>query len=109
MDWLLNNLMTTIYYSIPWWAWLFIGATLALLVYRIWGLKAALAAATAALVATTYRKGQQTGWQDRQKKEQRDAERSITAANQARRDAARRDAEPGGLHKDDGWKRDRPL
>lgn len=103
---MIDYIFNAIYYAVPWWVWLFIGLTIALLVYRIWGLKAALAAATAALLATTYRRGQQTGWRDRQRKEENDAERSINRAGAARLDADKRNADPGRLRDNDGFRRD---
>ncbi|MEE9923765.1 MAG: hypothetical protein PBV01_10440 [Brucella anthropi] len=98
-------------YSIPWWALAFpAGAavlTTFIAVSRVFGFRNALAAAVAvgsvALVALSYRKGKQDGWQDRIRKEQDDAKALSDKARAARNGALA--ADPRRLRDDDGFKR----
>lgn len=101
-------------YTVPWWAWAIPAAGGAvgvfLLLSRLVGLRNALLAVAiyvvGALIALSNSRGRQRGWQDRIKKDNRDADRLIEKLRGAR-DRARRDAaDPDSLFADDGFKRD---
>lgn len=101
-------------YNVPWWlqggllAGLLVGGVL--LLARFVGFKNALqvGAALAAVVgALTYgRRERQLGYQDREKKGDRDAQDALEAASRARLDAAARNGDAKRLRDDDGYRRD---
>ena len=100
-------------YSIPWWIWLFpsggILAAAIFAVYRTFGLRAAISAAvaigSALMLALSFQRGRQRGWQDRREREKSDAEKTIRKGLAARNRVD--GADPKRLRDDDGFKRNR--
>lgn len=98
-------------YSVPWWLWAFpaIAALVATftVVTRVFGIRNAIAAAVAVgsalVVALSYRRGKQHGWQERIQREKEDAEKISKRARSARNRALA--ADPAKLRDDDGFKR----
>ncbi|OYY86516.1 MAG: hypothetical protein B7Y61_06355 [Rhizobiales bacterium 35-66-30] len=70
------------------------------------GLRAALAVGIAGLIFIAGRRGAQQGWTDREAKGDRDAQRAIDVARDARADAEWGSRDAGRLRDDDGWRRD---
>ena len=100
-------------YDIPWWLWTApmaaTGLAVFLFVNRSFGFRNALMAAgtflAAAVVAMSYKRGRQHGWDDRRAKESRDAEELVNRIKRARHTARTRNADPERLRDDDGFKR----
>lgn len=78
----------------------------AVLAYRLFGLKGALAALSAGVALFAYRSGERRGASAQAAKEKADADRSVDRAQRARADADRRNADPKRLRDDDGFRRD---
>lgn len=85
-------------------------ACLALALVRIFGLATTLKIMTAVgavFAALVYgRRERQAGWKNAHAKGERDAQGALDQAGRARADADRRNAEPGRLRDDDGYRRD---
>ncbi|MGR7993806.1 hypothetical protein [Xanthobacter sp. ZOL 2024] len=75
-------------------------------VWRTFGLKPALAALAAGALVFARRSGERTGAATQAAKEKADADRNVQRASAARADADRRNADPGRLRNDDGFRRD---
>lgn len=78
----------------------------AVLAYRLFGLKGALAAFSAGAALFAFRSGERRGASRQAAKEKADADRSVDRAQRARADADRRNADPKRLRDDDGFRRD---
>lgn len=99
-------------YSIPWWVWVWVVAPIlifaAIYVSRVIGWRNAIPVIGGAIVAFAAAfiglKGRQQGARDQQQKEQRNADKTLDRAHDARRDA--RNADPSRLRDDDGFRRD---
>ncbi|MEP9368080.1 hypothetical protein [Xanthobacter sp. VNH20] len=102
----MSTLAEWLVYQVPWWLLALLGLVGTLAAGWFLGLRAALAAGLAALVFIAGRRGAQQGWTDREAKGERDAQRAIDAARDARAGAERRDRDAGRLRDDDGWRRD---
>lgn len=76
------------------------------LAYRFGGIKGLAGALVATAALFVYRKGRDEGRQAEVQKGREDAQVAINEAQAARRDAARRDADPERLRDDDGFRRD---
>ncbi|MFC3724422.1 hypothetical protein [Neoaquamicrobium sediminum] len=106
-DWLRESVI----YSTPWWVWaapaIGAGAAMLVTVSRVVGLRNALLAGVAyavvVLTAMSHLRGRQAGWEDRARKDARDAEKLVQRIKNARRNNAARPA--GRLRDDDGYKR----
>ncbi|MFG1383257.1 hypothetical protein [Xanthobacter versatilis] len=83
---------------------------LALVLIRFFGWATALKIMTAVgavFAALAYgRRERQAGWEDAHAKGERDAQGALDQAGRARADADRRNAEPGRLRDNDGYRRD---
>lgn len=75
-------------------------------VWRTFGLKPALAALAAGALIFARRSGERAGAATQAAKEKADADRNVQRASAARADADRRNADPGRLRDDDGFRRD---
>jgi len=93
-------------YAIPWWAKVGAGLIAALIILRLFGWKASVAALIAVATLGAVNRGQQQGWEARLKKDNRDADKAIERARAARADADRRNANAGELRKPDKYRRD---
>lgn len=98
-------------YGIPWWLWSApaavggVGIFLAVSRFLSWrtAMSTTLAFVAMAAIGLASARGRQAGWKDRIKKENRDADRLIKRANDARARARKR--HPDRLYDDDGFKR----
>lgn len=106
LDWFL--------YQVPWWVWAapLVGVSVAALVAvtRLFGLRAAVSAAVAALAAgggfLSILRARQQGYEDRKRKDAENAKAMVDRINEARaRSADRRRRAPDRLYEDDGFKR----
>lgn len=113
MDWILNGIWGWIVYTVPWWVWAILVLAIAVWVFIMIrlavGPKTALiivgGGLAAAAVAILSQRSAKAGWDDRGKKEQANADKTLDRAHDARADAAARDSDPGKLRQDDGFKR----
>ncbi|MCQ9146067.1 hypothetical protein [Ochrobactrum sp. BTU2] len=98
-------------YDVPWWLWAFPATATLLTVFifvsRTFGVRSAIIAAfavgTSLLVALSYRRGKQHGWQERIKREKEYADHIAKRARAARDRSLT--ADPSRLRDDDGFKR----
>lgn len=98
-------------YDLPWWIWVApsVGGAIALFLVasRLIGWRNALLAvaayAVAAVAILSRLRGRQEGWEDRARKDARDAEKLVERIKKARDDARTRPADK--LRDDDGFKR----
>lgn len=110
LDWLWGFLI----YTVPWWVWatlvVMAAAWVFVMIRFTVGPKAALmivgGGLAVAAVAILSQRSAKAGWDDRGKKDQADADKTLDRAHAARRDAAGRDADPGKLRQDDGFRID---
>lgn len=92
---------------IPWEIWLALGLALVFVVHRYFGLKAAAATAVAALLFIIRTQGKQQGWNQREEKGQKDAQKFINDANAIRNESLRNsELHPDKLRDNDGFRRD---
>lgn len=85
--------------------WLLGAAVVGFVAWRV-GLKQAAVAAGAVIIALIYRKGRRDATQAAKIEEKDLAIVIHETGAEARRDADRRNADPGELRNDDGWRRD---
>ncbi|MGU3492758.1 hypothetical protein ACLBXM_01835 [Xanthobacteraceae bacterium A53D] len=102
----MSGLMEWLVYGLPWWLPVPLLLAGGLVLWRLSGWRAVLAAAVAGALALAHRRGQQAGWTAREQREGRDAQDAVDRAARARRAADAAAADPGGLRDDDGWRRD---
>lgn len=110
LDWLWHLIV----YSIPWWVWAVLAVSIAIWVFIMIrlavGPKTALvivgSGLAAAAVAILTQRAAKSGYEDRGREEQKNAETTLDRAHDARADAAARDADPDRLRDDDGFRRD---
>lgn len=108
LDWFWHLII----YTVPWQVWAVLAGFAALIVFIMIrfavGFRGALVLVFSGLLvaaaAILHQRGQQQGWQDRQKAEQKDADKTLDKAHEARRDAAARD--PSRLRDNDGFRVD---
>ncbi|MEP9352031.1 hypothetical protein ABLE93_00380 [Xanthobacter sp. KR7-65] len=106
MSGLAERVADTLGYGLPWWVWSLPGVAAVVLLLRLFGPKAAAAAAVALALILAHRRGAQAGRDHALKEGERDATKSLAAAEAARAAAARRDGTAGRLRDDDGFRRD---
>lgn len=80
-------------------------ATAAVFAWRVFGLRGALSALAAGAALFAYHSGDRRGAARQIQKDKADADRAVERARRARADANRRNADPGRLRDDDGFKR----
>ena len=108
---MIEDLISSLGYSVPWQFWLIPGTGLAVgafvLVSRTFGFRNGLYAAAVVAFAATIKiiesRAAQRGWEDRIKKEKRDGDRMVERAERAGRAVS--DVDPERLRDDDGFKR----
>lgn len=109
----MRDLLDMALYGVPWWVWAIPvpAAALALFLFlsRSFGLRSAIYATGAFLMAFltahSFHKGRQRGWEDRVRKDERDAQELVNRIKRARDTANSRNADPERLREDDGFKR----
>lgn len=98
IDWLI--------YVLPWWVKVIAGLIVVGIILRLFGWKATVAAMIAVATLGLVNRSQQQGWEARIKKDNEDADKAIARARSVRDAADRRNAAPGRLRDDDGFRRD---
>jgi len=83
-----------------------LGGAALFVVHRYFGLRATAGAAIAVFLILMNANARKQGWKAREEKGQKDADRAVEEANDARRDALVRDSNPDRLRESDGYKRD---
>lgn len=83
-----------------------VGAVLVFVIHRYFGLRAAAGAAIVAFLMLMNANARKQGWNAREEKGRKDADRAIEEADDARRDALVRDSNPDRLRESDGYRRD---
>lgn len=112
-EWFWDGLWAWVIYTVPWWVWailvLAVAAWVFIMIRLAVGPKTALvivgSGLAAAAVAILSQRSAKAGYDARGKKEQKNADTTLDRAHDARADAAARDADPGRLRQDDGFKR----
>lgn len=108
---MIEDALTALGYGVSWQFWLIPGAAVAVggffLVSRFFGVRngvyAAILLGLISALKIVERRAQQRGWDDRIKKEKRDADAMVDRAERAGRTVL--DADPDRLRDDDGFKR----
>lgn len=93
-------------FILPWWVKVGGGVIIALIILRLLGWKASVAAIVAVVTLGAVNRGQQQGWEARLKKDNADADKAIERARAARAAADRHNANAGELRKPDKYRRD---
>lgn len=98
MDWLIQHTPIEL--------WIAVGAAAVFAVHRYFGLRAAASAAVAVFLFILNARARQAGWEAREEKGRKDAEKAVKESENARRDADLRNADPERLRESDGYRRD---
>ncbi|QRG04847.1 hypothetical protein EZH22_17005 [Xanthobacter dioxanivorans] len=102
----MTTLLHVLGYVIPWWIWGLFGLAAVVLLARFAGVRAALAAGAALVLALAQRRGAQRGYAHAIEEGEENARKSLDAARGARDAALARDGDARRLRDDDGFRRD---
>ena len=91
---------------IPWWLIAGAAAAATFFIWRYLGLRVAIGAAVSMLLYVIHHRGRQQGWEAREQKGKEESYEAVKEANEARRDADLRNADPERLRESDGYRRD---